>query len=152
MTGQYGNEPLYGGGTASWFGDPEVEINQTDWELHEGNWVKVQYKGTITVTPDPNDPKTGTSEFEDLDTWIGGKYSQISGKDNYTTDKDGKVTCKWKSVTVKAVAFQEGNVPFGGGDGDYTVRLTAVPEPSALLLFGSGALGLIGFLRKRISL
>ena len=46
--------------------------------------------------------------------------------------------------------FSTGFSPLDGGAGSFTTTISPVPEPSSLLLVGSGMLGLAGLLRKRL--
>ena len=43
-----------------------------------------------------------------------------------------------------------GSLPAGGGDGVFVMSIVT-PEPSSLYLLGSGFVGVLGFLRKRLT-
>ena len=47
--------------------------------------------------------------------------------------------------------FSTGFSPLDGGTGSFTTTISPVPEPSTLLLIGSGFIGIAGVLRKRAS-
>jgi hypothetical protein len=70
----------------------------------------------------------------------------------------GPSFCTWTSAalpflgTAKSVVFR-GSVPNQFGVSDITIGSTrsAIPEPSSLLLMGTGLVGLYGSLRLRLS-
>ncbi len=88
-----------------------------------------------------------------------------TGTTIWQTDKDGKRT--GPDTTLKGQANNDGNYrwqvdgpPFDittsgftppvGGPGYFVTTISATPEPSSLLLLGSGVIGLSGSLRKRL--
>jgi len=152
MVGDYGGQDLAGYGTAYWFGDPTETVDQWDKEGKSdlGNTIWYHYKGNVDVNTTDQ-----TSTFKGLKLSIqngplNGRDESLSGKDTYTIT-NGVKTFKWTVTDAKEVSLNEsGTEPFDGGFGSFSIRATPTPEPSALLMFGSGILGVAGVLRRRL--
>lgn len=110
----------------------------------------------------------GGGNTETWDVFINGVNvaSFVAPDDNYNGDLQtvtGSISFAGiapVSGGYQVVLVLENDVPFGGGsvawlDGGTTdltyVTNTGIPEPSSLILFGSGALGLAGLLRRKLN-
>jgi hypothetical protein len=84
----------------------------------------------------------------------GGNYQEITGSANFgaIAPLDGGYTLEMELTNT--IPPGNGSIAFADG-GTFTLiggQGGTVPEPGSILLFGSGALGVFGFLRRKIKL
>jgi hypothetical protein len=92
--------------------------------------------------PAVNSDLTVTATMSDGSVFTFGPYGSISGNNFLTITTSGGE--RISSVTIDSPGgFQDLRQPRISG-------ISPVPEPSSLLLFGSGALGLMGVLRRKL--
>jgi len=94
-----------------------------------------------------------SGSFSGPSTWA--LTTLADGTHNYTLT--GIVTGTMNGASVEAVTVQltintgkgffDGSTLIAGGD---TTTVSSVPEPSSLALFGTGAMGLLGMMRRKL--
>lgn len=91
-------------------------------------------------------------EFRDGTSEESGYYEDKEGHRTPFTEPDRRRPDEpdWDFGTRHGGPYSTGFSPLDGGAGSFTTTVSPVPEPSTLLLIGSGILGLGGFLRKRL--
>jgi hypothetical protein len=157
-TGLYGATPFSGSGSDAWTGDPTEKGETTE------TWHGQQYTGSGDVEVDVQG--AGSNATSKAKNWTftgpdGHKFGPFNGDDKWMVDPKHPFEGHWVySNWVSAnLAFPQGLqihgdgfVPLNGGPGAFDLVLTpgTTPEPSTLLTFGWGFLGLAGFLRKRM--
>ncbi|HLI62835.1 MAG TPA: PEP-CTERM sorting domain-containing protein [Terriglobales bacterium] len=99
-----------------------------------------------------NDTMVGS--FTALDCGYCGNYQQITGSVNFSgiAPVNGGYTLEMELTNT--IPSGGGSIAFTDG-GEFTLIGSSggtVPEPSSILLFGSGALGVFGLLRRKIKL
>ncbi len=156
--GLYGTTPFSGSGSEAWVGDPTEKGETTE------TWHGQQFtgKGDVEVD-DQGGGLNATSKAKNF-TFTGPdgkKYGPFNGKDKWVIDPKHPFEGHWEysNWVLADAAFPQGLqingdgfVPVDGGPGSFELVLTpfAAPEPSTLLMLGSGILGLAGVLRKRL--
>jgi len=142
--GSFGGNTFSSVGSGSWIGDPEFPAETTI------TYGGKKYKGEGIVDVDNTTSKARNFVFTDPD---GKKWGPASGTDKFENGKwvydlhVGPNNAFPQGMSIRGV----GVVPFpNGGAGSFQLQLTAVPEPSSLLLAGSGVVGLCSLFRKQL--
>jgi hypothetical protein len=144
-----GGDSWVGLGSAVWTTPLDPNVNAT----YTVGGQTFQVTGNVTVT---DDTSTGTYKFTEVST---GNATTYNGTDMRKTETVGGVeTTRWthfvqvpkSHFTPNGLAiFVTGDLqrPTGGGGGpgvgQFHVGISAVPEPSSLLLVGLGGVGLL---------
>ena len=148
--GSYNGNSFVDEGSEAWYdapGDNEVKVMGGFKDKETGKIYMFSGKGDLNT----NDL---TSTFKGL---------EIKDKDGKLVDtgegtdklrifvEKGEIEYGWDITTFKGKKIKTGGAEKGaGGPGVFDVGYESVPEPSSLLLGGSGVLGLCGYLRLRL--
>ncbi len=130
------------------------------------SWSGATYLAWATNLADPGEPNYEIIYYDSLSFWA---KLEVPGNETFKVYIDtgidkvdiNVISTNWTKYTIPLSSFCHGGQPFTAEsinfdnfDSDGTVlydeiELNPVPEPSTLLLFGSGFVSLFGFIRRR---